>query len=704
MSEVKKASVTMNIAGKDLTIETGHVALQAHGAVTLRYGDMVLLATTTMSENPREGTDFFPLMCDFEERWYASGKISGSKYVKREGRPSDDSILTSRLIDRPIRPLFPKGMTNDVQVICTVISSDRERHAGTLGITAASAALSISGMPFQGPIAGLRVGRVNGQFIANPSYKEVEEGELDLVVAGTKDAVTMVEAGAKEIPSEVMLEAISFAHEHIKKICALQEELKTKAGKEPMAYCVNLPDESVKEEIRKMVSEKELDNLYIADKHEVYKRLAALTKSVLEKVKEKIEADETGIWTEATVKDAVDKVFKEYMRANILKAGKRLDGRKLDEVRPVHCEVGVLPRPHGSAIFKRGETQILSILTLASPGKAQSIETMDLEYEKRYMHHYNFPPFSVGEVRPLRSVGRREIGHGFLAERALSVVLPEKEKFPYTMRVVSETLSCNGSSSMGSVCGSTLALMDGGVQIKAPVVGIAMGLVTDDKGGYKILTDIQGMEDFAGDMDFKVASTEKGITALQMDIKVKGISVDVMKQAIDQAKDGQKVIRDVMLKAIPAPRKELSPYAPLIEAMQIDPERIGALIGKGGETIQALTKEFGVEVDIEDSGLVTITAANQESGKKAREKITQITYVPKVGDMFEGEVVRITDFGAFVEITPQIDGLLHISQISDKRVESVADVLKLGQKIKVKISKTDDQGRFGLTMKGVKQD
>lgn len=704
MKETQKQEVAMKVAGKDLVIETGSMALQANGSVTVRYGDLMVLATATMSTTPREGTDFFPLMVDFEEKWYASGKISGSKYVKREGRPSDDSVLSSRLIDRPIRPLFPKGMTNDVQIICSAISSDKERHPATIGMIAASAALSISGMPFGGPIAGVRMGFVNGNFIVNPTYKEVEEGDLDLVVAGTKDAVTMVEAGAKEIPQEKMLEAISIAHEEIKKICALQEELKKKMEITPLEYHTNLPDEAVKEEVKKMITKEQLDNLYIADKHEVYHRLDTLTKEVLEKAKEKIGDEADGLWTESTVKDAVDKVFKEYMRNNILENEKRLDGRSLKDVRPLKCSVGMLPRPHGSAIFQRGETQIMSVLTLAGPGKAQSIESMDMEYEKRYMHHYNFPPYSVGEVRPLRGVGRREIGHGFLAERALVPVLPDKESFPYTIRVVSETLSCNGSSSMGSVCGSTLALMDGGVPITAPVVGIAMGLVTDGKGGYKILTDIQGMEDFAGDMDFKVTGTEKGITALQMDIKVTGISVDLMKNALDQAKEGQKVILKTMLEAIPEPRKQLSKYAPLIEAIQIKPDQIGMVIGKGGETIQKITKECGVEIDIEDSGLVTITAPDQESGSKAKKWVEDITYVPKIGDTIKGKVARITDFGAFVSLTPSVDGLVHISQIAEQRIDKVTDVLKEGQMVKVKITNIDEQGRYALTMKGVKQD
>ena len=703
MKEVQKNSVTMEVAGRELTIETGHMAFQASGAVTVRYGDNIILASATMGDKPREGVDFFPMMVDLEEKWYASGKISGSKFIKREGRPSDDAILSSRLIDRPIRPLFPKGMANDVQIICSVISSDKEFHPATIGMIAASTALSISGMPFDGPIAGVRIGRVEGKLIINPTYEEVEKGDLDLVVAGTKEAVTMVEAGAKEISQDIILEAISLAHEEIKKICAFQEEFKSKITVTPLEYIANVLDESVKEEVKTLISTDQLDNLYIADKHEIYNRLDVITKEVLEKTKDKIENEESEFWTESAVKDAVDKVFKEYMRENILKNEKRLDNRGLKDVRPIDCSVGILPRPHGSGIFQRGETQIMSVLTLGGPGKAQVVENMNQDHERRYMHHYNFPPYSVGEVRPLRGVGRREIGHGYLAERALSPVLPKQEDFPYTIRVVSETLSCNGSSSMGSVCGSTLALMDGGVPITAPVVGIAMGLVTDGEGTNKILTDIQGMEDFAGDMDFKVTATKKGITALQMDIKVAGISIELMKEALDQAKEGLEIIGAGMLKAISESRKELSKYAPLIEAIQINPEQIGMVIGKGGETIQGMTKEFGVEIDIEDSGLVTITAPDQESGQKAKKQIEAITYVPKVGDIIDGKVARITDFGAFVSITPSLDGLVHISQISEQRVANVNDVLKEGQTVKVKITQIDDQGRYALTMKGIDQ-
>ena len=703
MRETQKNSVTMEVAGRELTIETGHMAFQASGAVTVRYGDNIVLASTTMGSKPREGVDFFPMMVDLEEKWYASGKISGSKFIKREGRPSEDAILSSRLIDRPIRPLFPKGMANDVQIICSVISSDQEFHPATLGMIAASAALSISGMPFNGPIAGIRVGRVDGKLIINPTYEEVETGDLDLVVAGTKEAVTMVEAGAKEVSQEVILEAIALAHEEIKKICVFQEEFKSKIEVKPLEYIVNLPDESVKEEVKKLISTDQLDALYIADKHAIYEGLAVIIDEVLEKTADKIADEENEIWTKSAVKEAVDKVFKGYMRENILKNEKRLDNRGLKDVRPLQSVVGILPRPHGSGLFQRGETQIMSVLTLAGPGKAQVVDNMNQDFERRYMHHYNFPPYSVGEVRPLRGTGRREIGHGYLGERALMPVLPKQEDFPYTIRIVSETLSCNGSSSMGAVCGSTLALMDGGVPITAPVVGIAMGLVTDGEGTNKILTDIQGMEDFAGDMDFKVTATEKGITALQMDIKVAGVSIELMKEALDQAKEGLSIIGASMIKAIAEPRKELSKYAPLIEAIQINPEQIGMVIGKGGETIQGMTKEFGVEIDIEDSGLVTITAPDQESGNKAKNQIEAITYVPKAGDMIEGKVARITDFGAFVAITPSIDGLVHISQISEERVANVNDVLKEGQMVKVKITQIDDQGRYALTMKGVDQ-
>ncbi|HEC20934.1 MAG TPA: polyribonucleotide nucleotidyltransferase [Candidatus Peregrinibacteria bacterium] len=694
--------VNLDLAGRELKIKTGELAHQADGAAVVSLGDTMVLATVVMSEKPREGVDFFPMMVNYEERFYAAGKIKGSRFIKREGRPSDEATLISRLTDRPLRPLFPKGMANDVQIICTVLSADAETSPAATAINAASTALCLAGLPFEGPVGAVSIGMIEDKLVVNPTYEQCKEGKLDLIVAGTKDAVTMVEAGAKEISEEIMLDAISLAHEHIRKICALQEEMKAKAGKElRKEVIINLPDDSVKEEVEKFITSEDLDGLYSSDKHEVHHHLDALTDKVKEKFQDKVANEEEGFWTEKAISELVDKIFKEYMRKNILENERRLDDRGLDDIRSLSSKIRVLPRPHGSGLFQRGETQILSIVTLGSPGSAQIVDSMDQDYERSYMHHYNFPPYSTGEAKMLRGTGRREIGHGFLAERALIPVIPSKEDFPYTIRVVSETMSCNGSSSMGAVCGSTLALMDAGVPIKRPVSGIAMGLVTDGKGVNKILTDIQGMEDFAGDMDFKVTGTREGITALQMDIKVKGISIELMREALKKANEGKEKILQSMLEVIPEPHKELSPYAPMITSHQVHPDQIRAVIGKGGETIQAITKECGVEIDIDDSGLVMITAPDQESGKKALEWVKKVTYVPVAGDVFEGKVVRLMDFGAFVEIAPGKDGLVHISQLDHKRVENVTDVVKLGDIVKVKLMEIDDQGRYNLSMKAL---
>lgn len=696
--------VSSTVAGKPLSIKTGHVAFQAHGAVTLSLGDVVILVASTMGD-AKEGVDFFPLLVDYEEKFYASGKIKGSRFIKREGRPPDESILKARVIDRPIRPLFPKGLVNDCVISAMVLSSDGKIDPGPHAITAASASLIVGGFPINAPVSGIRIGLMNGEFIVNPTYEQVEQGELDLTVAGTAEAVTMVEAGAKEVSNDKMIEAIALAHQEIKKLCALQEELKKKAAKTlPKDLKYVLPDESLKTVLEKDISSKELDNLYHGKKHEVYEALKELTLKVIEKNKsniEKSEKDEKFVqWTEKGITDSVDRIFKDYMRNNILEKGKRLDGRTLKDVRPISVQLDFLPNPHGSAIFQRGETQVLSVVTLGSPGSAQIIDLMDVnDFEKHYLHHYNFPGYSVGEAKGNRGVGRREIGHGFLAERALIPMLPPKEDFPYTIRVVSETLSCNGSSSMGSVCGSTLALMAAGVPIKKPVVGVAMGLVTDeDSDKYVILTDIQGMEDFAGDMDLKYAGTDQGITALQMDIKVSGISVERMKEAFAQARVARDFIGKEMAKAIEKPRAALSPRAPMIETIQINPDMIRNVIGKGGETIQGITKECGVEIDIEDSGLIFVTAPNREAGEKAMAMIKMQVYEPKVGDVLEGEVNRIMDFGAFVDIPGGKDGMIHISKLSRTRVNKVTDVVNLGDRVKVKIAEIDNMGRINLVL------
>jgi polyribonucleotide nucleotidyltransferase len=699
--ENKKFS--MDLAGRTLTIETGLLANQSHGAVVVSLGDTVVFASATMAA-AREGTDFFPLVVDYEEKFYAAGKIKGSRFVKREGRPSESAVLNSRLIDRPIRPLFPKGMTNDVQLICTVLSADMEVGPPTTAIIAASAALSISGMPFQGPIAAVRIGYIkdeSGQekLVVNPTYKQVEAGRLDLVVAGTADAITMVEAASNEVSEDIVLEALQMAHAEIKKICALQEEFTKAYAKPSREVTIEGESDAAKTAVSETVTKDMMDAVKGKTKGEVKDKIHGLEEALIEKYKAQIEA---GAISTGDLKNALTHALEGNMRENILSKEERLDGRKIDEIRPITCMVGLLPRPHGSALFQRGETQALSITTLGSPGSAQIVDTMDEDIVKRYMHHYNFPPYSVGEVKPLRGPSRRDIGHGDLAERSLIPVLPTKEEFPYTIWVVSEIFSCNGSSSMASVCGSTLSLMHAGVPIKKPVAGIAMGLVSRDKDiskGYKILTDIQGMEDFAGDMDFKVTGTADGINALQMDIKVKGLSIEVMREALQRAKQARLFVLAEMKKTIAAPNKELSKYAPLIMNMKINPELIKVVIGKGGETIQKITAECGVEIDIEQDGLVVITAKDQESGKKAVDWINRLTYMPKVGDVFDGKVVRIMEFGAFVEMVPGKDGLVHISQLAATRVNKVEDVVKVGDTIKVKLVEIDDQGRYNLSHK-----
>lgn len=704
----QEQKLSLNIAGRELTLSTGAFAYQAHGAVVASLGDTQILATALMAPEPRQGVDFFPLMVDYEERFYASGKIKGSRFIKREGRPSDNAVLTARLIDRPIRPLFPHGTANDVQIIATVLSADMEVDPGTTGIIAASAALMISGMPFAGPVAAVRIGYIvdsegKKQLIVNPTYEQIEKGMLDLVVAGTLDAITMVEAAAKEVPEETMLEALELAHTHIKKICEMQLQLRDKVKPKTREPIITKENEEAVAAVKATLTEEILAKVTGKTKGEVKEKIHEVEDIVITKYAKEIEE---GRFSKGNLKSAINTFLENNMRKNILMHEKRLDGRSLDEIRPISCNTGIIPRTHGSGLFQRGETQVLSLTTLGSPGAAQIIDTMDVDTIKRYMHHYNFPPFSVGEVKPLRGTSRREVGHGDLAERALMPVLPPKEQFPYTMRVVSEVLSCNGSSSMGSVCGSTLSLMDAGVPITRPVAGIAMGLITSDdfdgnRGSYKILTDIQGMEDFAGDMDFKVAGTTEGITALQMDIKVKGISTKIMLEALTRAKKARHFILEEMLRVIAKPRPNLSPYAPLILSIRINPEQIREVIGKGGETIQKITADTGCEIDIEQDGVIMITAPNQEKGKMAREWIEKITYVPKAGDVFEGKVTRLMEFGAFVEFSPGKEGLVHISQLEHRRVNRVEDVLKLGDTVKVKLTEVDDQGRYNLSRKAL---
>lgn len=694
-----KKTYELPLAGRTMKVVPFEYAEQASGSATVSVGDTMIMAAATMSENAREGIDFFPLVVDFQENHYAAGKIKGSRFVKRGGRPSEKATLTSRLIDRPVRPLFPKGITNEVQVICHTLSIENDVDAGVVAMNAASIALCLSGMPFQGPLGAVRMGLVGEELIVNPTPEEIDKGRLDLVVAGTEDAIMMVESDAKEVSEEKMLEALDKAHSVIKEICAFQKQIKAECGKPDMPYQLREKNESAAEAVANWATDEMLDSIKGVTKQEV----KAAQKKVVEALKEhfagQIEAEE---FSEGELKGALGSLIDARMRQNILEKEVRVDGRSLDEVRPISVRTGMLPRTHGSGMFKRGETQVVSVCTLGAPGDAQVIETMDEDYDKRYFHHYNFPPYSVGEVRPLRSPGRREIGHGFLAERALMHMIPSKEEFPYTIWVSSEVFACNGSSSMASVCGSTLSLMDAGVPIKRPVSGVAMGLVTDGEGGYKILTDIQGLEDFAGDMDFKVSGTTEGLTSLQMDIKVKGISVEIMREALQKAANARGMILEEMMKVISAPN-ELSKNAPMISSMNIDPDMIKVVIGKGGETIQSITKECDVQIDIEDDGLVMITAPTQEQGKKAIDWIKRLTYVPEPGDVFDAVVVKIMDFGCFVKIPSGQEGLVHISELANERVGKVEDVVKEGDKVRVKLMKIDDRGRLNFSKKAAEQ-
>lgn len=689
--------VKMDLAGREFKITNQPFSSYADGFAIVSLGDTVVMGNASIAKESKDGMDFFPMTVDYEENMYAAGKIKGSRFVKREGRPSENAILTSRMIDRPVRPLFPKGTTNEVQIICSTLSADLEVDPGTTAINAASAALMVSGAPFEGPLGAVRMGYVNGEIIVNPTYTQCEEGKMDLVVAGTMDAITMVEAAMKEVPEDVILQAFEIAHKHIKEICQLQIDFAKQFNPDKIEIKTSAPKEEAVAAVEAFVTQEMLDAINGVTKMEVKKKIHALEEELFAKYATELQE---GSYSKKELAEILNSKMEKNMRKNILEKEIRLDGRKLTEIRPVSVVPDVLPRTHGSALFRRGETMSLTITTLGGPGDAQIVDTMEKDIVKRYFHHYHFPPFSIGEIKPQRGPGRREIGHGDLAERALLPVLPSEAEFPYTMWLVSEITRCNGSSSMASVCGSTLSLMCAGVPIKRPVVGIAMGLVTDkETGAYKILSDIQGMEDFAGDMDFKVTGTTEGITALQMDIKVKGLSMAIMKEALQQAKEGREFIMAKMLEVIPEPRKQLSKFAPMIFSHQIDPDMIRVVIGKGGETIQEITKECGVEIDINDDGIVTITAPDQEKGDKALDWIKRITYIPKAGEVFEGKVVKIMDFGAFVEFLPGKDGLVHISELAKSRVNKVEDVVKLGDKLKVKLMAIDDQGRYNLSHK-----
>ncbi|MEJ2599624.1 MAG: polyribonucleotide nucleotidyltransferase [Anaerolineales bacterium] len=690
--EVKQFNT--EIAGKNLVFETGKLAGQAGGAVTLRVGDTMVFASATMSNEVRTGIDFFPLTVDYEERMYAGGRIPGS-FFRREGRPNEEAILTARLTDRPLRPLFPKDLRNDVQVVIYSLSIDGENPLDILAVNAASAALMISDVPWQGPVGAVRIGRVGDQFVANPTYEELEASDLDLRLAGTRDAILMVESSATEISEQVMIAALEFGRQSIQPIIDLQERMAAEIGKAKRDYPSFGLDESMIGQVMERVRptlEGILDRPYV--KAEMY--------GAVDDLRDQVVADMAGD-DETLVHDykkAFEECYRSVVRERILERGARPDGRGLTDIRPISCEVNVSPRAHGSGLFTRGETQVLTLATLGTPRDAQELDNLTPSETKRYIHHYNFPPFSTGEVKPMRGTSRREVGHGALAEKALVPLIPPESVFPYTLRLVSEVFSSNGSSSMASVCGSTLALMDTGVPIKAPVAGVAMGLVKEGDR-FAILTDILGSEDHLGDMDFKVAGTSKGITALQMDIKIKGITSEIMSQAMEQARIGRLFILDKILEAIPEPRADLKSFAPRITTINVPVDKIGAVIGPGGKTIRSIQDETGAKIDINEDGTVFIATNDGDSAQQARERIESLVESAVIGRIYTGKVVRVTDFGAFVEILPNVDGLVHISQLDSQRVEKVEDVVRMGDEITVMVTDIDPQGKIRLSRQAV---
>ncbi|RAK23418.1 polyribonucleotide nucleotidyltransferase [Anoxybacillus vitaminiphilus] len=692
--EQEKHVFSIDWAGRTLTAEIGQLAKQANGAVLVRYGDTVVLSTATASKEAKS-VDFFPLTVNYEERLYAVGKIPGG-FIKREGRPSEKAILASRLIDRPIRPLFAEGFRNEVQIVSMVMSVDQDCSPEMAAMFGSSLALTISDIPFEGPIAGVTVGRVDGQFVINPSVEQMEKSDIHLVVAGTKDAINMVEAGADEVPEEVMLEAIMFGHEEIKRLIAFQEEIAAKVGKEKMEVVLYELDPELEAEIRQMAEADIKRAVQVPEKLAREAAIEEVKAGVVAKYEEQ-EADEE---TLKQVNEILHKLVKEEVRRLITEEKVRPDGRKIDEIRPLSSEVGLLPRTHGSGLFTRGQTQALSVCTLGALGDVQILDGLGIEETKRFMHHYNFPPFSVGETGAMRGPGRREIGHGALGERALEPVIPSEKEFPYTIRLVSEVLESNGSTSQASICASTLAMMDAGVPIKAPVAGIAMGLIKNGEH-YTILTDIQGMEDHLGDMDFKVAGTAKGVTALQMDIKIKGLSREILEEALQQAKKGRMEILEHMMQTISEPRKELSKYAPKILTMQINPDKIREVIGPSGKQINKIIEETGVKIDIEQDGTIFISSVNEEMNRKAKKIIEDIVREVEVGQIYLGKVKRIEKFGAFVELFNGKDGLVHISELAEERIGKVEDVVAVGDEILVKVMEIDKQGRVNLSRKAV---
>jgi polyribonucleotide nucleotidyltransferase len=677
----------IDFGGRSFSIESGKVAKQANGSVMVQYGETVVLVTAVASEKKREGLDFIPLTVNYLEMTYAAGRIPGG-FFKREGRPTDRETLISRFIDRPLRPLFPKGFQNEVQIIATVLSADQDNDPSILGMIGASSALVLSDIPFDGPIAGAKVGRIDGEFVLNPTHEELEMSDIDLFVAGSENAIIMVEGSAKEVKEEEILEAILFGHRSLKPVIALQEEMKSATGVTPREFELQRPETTLYEKVSAVAQEKLKETFQITEKGKRMERL--------EEIVQELPAEDEPSQKMARI--ALEEVYRKLVRKLISEKKQRIDGRALSQIRPITCEVGILPRTHGSALFTRGETQVLAVVTFGTSEDEQKINSLTGETYKSFMLHYNFPPFSTGEVSPLRSPSRREIGHGALAEKAILPVLPSNENFPYTIRIVSEVLESNGSSSMATVCGSSLSLMDAGVPIKAPVAGIAMGLIVED-GESIVLSDILGDEDHLGDMDFKVAGTSEGVTAIQMDIKIRGISKEILRKVLDQAREGRFHILSRMNETISEPRKDLSRHAPRIVSLQVKQEKIRDVIGPGGKNIRAIVDQTGVKVDVEDSGLVKLASANYESIEKAIYMIKRLTQEVEVGALYTGKVVRILNFGAIVELFPGTDGLVHISQLAESHVKEVSDVLKEGDEVLVKVIDIDPQGRIRLSRK-----
>jgi polyribonucleotide nucleotidyltransferase len=695
MKRSKEISMSLkrqiDFGGRSFSIESGKVAKQANGSVMVQYGETVVLVTAVASEKKREGLDFIPLTVNYLEMTYAAGRIPGG-FFKREGRPTDRETLISRFIDRPLRPLFPKGFQNEVQIIATVLSADQDNDPSILGMIGASSALVLSDIPFDGPIAGAKVGRIDGEFVLNPTHEELEMSDIDLFVAGSENAIIMVEGSAKEVKEEEILEAILFGHRSLKPVIALQEEMKSATGVTPREFELQRPETTLYEKVSAVAQEKLKETFQITEKGKRMERLEEIVQSTFQELPAEDEP------SQKMARIALEEVYRKLVRKLISEKKQRIDGRALSQIRPITCEVGILPRTHGSALFTRGETQVLAVVTFGTSEDEQKINSLTGETYKSFMLHYNFPPFSTGEVSPLRSPSRREIGHGALAEKAILPVLPSNENFPYTIRIVSEVLESNGSSSMATVCGSSLSLMDAGVPIKAPVAGIAMGLIVED-GESIVLSDILGDEDHLGDMDFKVAGTSEGVTAIQMDIKIRGISKEILRKVLDQAREGRFHILSRMNETISEPRKDLSRHAPRIVSLQVKQEKIRDVIGPGGKNIRAIVDQTGVKVDVEDSGLVKLASANYESIEKAIYMIKRLTQEVEVGALYTGKVVRILNFGAIVELFPGTDGLVHISQLAESHVKEVSDVLKEGDEVLVKVIDIDPQGRIRLSRK-----